>query len=166
MRPPQGGSRLRACQRGPERVQHSPGGRAGGGGWCAWAAVHAVTLCQSLPKTAESSESSRCMSDQSAASPEQSKSRSLKTCAQNHTERQGDRSEDYTHPFLHPSSFSLSLSITHVLSLALSGVSLLSHYEHKAESRASLRLIQLERTAANETVSLSFSLIPSLSLSH
>lgn len=87
---------------------------------------HSASRCQ---KTAESSESSRCMSDQSAASSEQSKSRSLKTCTQNHTEGQGDRSEDYTHPFLHPSSFSLSLSITptHTFCLSLCLVSLSSH---------------------------------------
>lgn len=63
------------------------------------------------------------------ALPPRSRVRVVQTCVQNHTEGQGDRSEDYTHPFLHPSSFSLSLSITptHTFCLLLCLVSLSSH---------------------------------------
>ncbi len=131
----------------PQRALHSPGGRAGAPGL-------RFMLCWKWlnhPKAA------------AGACP--IKAQTLgKTWAQNHTQAWVDRSEDYTHPCFHPSFFSLSFiyhTNTHVLSPARSAVSILSHW---AQSRASLRLIQLGRTAANETVSLSLSL--SLSLIH
>ncbi len=96
----------------PQRALHSPGGRAGAPGL-------QFMLCRKWinhPKAA------------AGACPIKAPTLG-KTWAKNRTQAWVDRSEDYTHPCFHPSSFSLSLSITptHTFCLLLCLLSPSSH---------------------------------------